>query len=139
MSDTPTPPLSYGVRPPRRRHALPALLAAAVVAAVLMASAGRGVLRTLRHPGRPVSTTIQVVDADTGAPLRLTVGGPPAGTTDPWSATSTTVGDVSKIRLAWKDVDDLPITVGSDGYLSTRVTLNGRTPAVVIVPLKKSR
>jgi hypothetical protein len=138
MSETSRTSLNYAVRPLRRRHALPGLLAAAVVVALLLTFAGRSVLRMLRHPGRSVSTTIQVVDADTGAPLQITISGPPVGTTDPWSMTYTTAG-VSKMWLAWRDVDDLPITVGSAGYLSTRVTLNGRTPAVVIVPLKKPR
>jgi hypothetical protein len=138
MSETSVTPLSYAVRPSRRRQMLPALLAAAVVAALLLTSAARSVLRTLRHPGRAVSTTIQVMDADTGAPLQMTISGPPIGTTNPWSTTYTSAG-MSKMRLAWRDVDDLPITVGSAGYLSTRVTLNGRTPAVVVVPLKKPR
>ena len=101
MSETSATVLGYAARLSYRRRArLALLLAAAVVVLLLLPSGARHAPRKLRHSGRPVSTTIQAVNADSGMPLPITIGGPPLGTTDPWSVTYTTTGDVSKIRLA---------------------------------------
>ena len=140
MNETSPTPLDYAARPSRARRVRLVLLAAALAMSLPVAVAVRNVARSVRHSGRPLSATVQAVDADTGRPVHIAVGGPSImGPSDPWSVTYTTSDDLSKMRLAWRDVDDLPITVESPGYVRISVKLNGRTPGVLTVPLRKER
>jgi hypothetical protein len=102
MSETSPTPLPYATRSNPRRHVRLVLLVAAVAVSLFVPAAVRNALRAVRHPGRPLVATIQVVDVETGAPLQVAVSGPPIpAPSDPWSITYTTLS-FSRIRIAWR-------------------------------------
>ena len=137
MSDEVHTTLAYA-RPEKGRS--PAgwwIIGSALVAALVVAPLGKRWRSKPGRPGKPCVTLIHAVDAQTGSPLPIRVGGPPTGGTDPWSMTFTTTGDLSRMRLNWKDVDDVPVRVSSQGYAEQVIVLDSRTPRTVVVRLQK--
>jgi hypothetical protein len=82
-----------------------------------------------------MTTDVTAVDADTGNPLPITVGGPPIGTTDPWSAAYSAVA-THRLQIRWRATEQLPIRVTSHGYAGLEIILNTHAARFTTVRLR---
>jgi hypothetical protein len=80
---------------------------------------------------------VQAID-EQGRPLPIIVGGPAYEKEDPWSTYYTGTDYISQMRVSWKPVKPLPLTVSSNGYEPRTVVVDERTPSKLPVQLKKS-
>jgi hypothetical protein len=107
----------------------------------LQAEADRWLLRREIKRVYLGDVTIQAVDADTKAPLKIVFHGPDTSTDRRWPKGLTTIApvDVSKITFRWVDVGDVNVGVSAEGYERVPLKLNAATSReLVVIPLRRS-
>jgi len=123
----------------RRRYVLwPWLISVAVIMLSLMLPEWiRPLIRRVRHSGAACMVTIHASDSVTGQRVSFGTVTETAGRTD-WSLNTQDGLSGQGVRIRWKDVDDLKVTVSSYGYEPAEITLNSGSPTVLNVKLRRS-
>lgn len=85
---------------------------------------------------RPVSITLQAVDAQSKEPLRVAVQAPATGATWP-KAFSTEPLDGQAVRLSWVGIEPVAVGISAEGYSQQTVTLDENSASSVVVALTK--
>jgi hypothetical protein len=116
---------------------------AAVVLAVLWARAEADRWRLRREVGRIYlgDVTVQAVDADTKAPLKIVFDSPGFTTDQRWPKAFSVAGtgDPSKLAIRWVDVGDVDAAISADGFERVPLKLNAATPRELVIPLRRAR
>lgn len=82
-----------------------------------------------------MTTDLATIDADTGNPLPVTVGGPSIGTKDPWSMAYSAIAP-NRMQISWRANKPLPIRVSSPGYVEQEIVLDTDAARLTTVRLR---
>ena len=121
---------------PRCRSYLIYLVPAVLLILWIQAEVRAGLLRREMGQLKPVSISLQAVDADTKDPLDISIQAPtPHGR---WpKAFSTSATDGRRVRLSWIGIRPIEVGVSAEGYAQQFIKLDEHSPSSVLVPLKK--
>lgn len=118
-----------------KKYAVLAALAV-LLALWIQAEIRAAMLRSQIGQVRPVSITLQAIDAQTKESLRVSVQAPATGERWP-KAFSTEPLDGQAVRLSWVGIDPVAVGVSAEGYPQQVITLDEDSPSSVVVTLTK--
>lgn len=95
----------------------------------------KSIVYRVHHSGRQRVVTIAFVDAKTGLALDSLLDSSISTNDSPNDVEEE--GNLTATRITWTDYADLRITVSVQGYASTTIVLNSRSPSSMTIPLTK--